>query len=263
MAPLAVSRASCFSMMALPAAASWSLRNMSRSTPTRTPRRLLAGSAVRSATGCSRLSDVARSSASKPRITLRTTAASAVVLACTPTRSCVNEIGSTPARLTSPRDGTTPISALFDAGLRTETPVSVPRPTVAKLAAIATPVPPLDPPGFFARLYGFRICPPTVLKPRTDCAISSMLALAMMMAPAWRSFSITVASSAGRLPANTSLPPVVGMSAVSMLSFTTIGMPWSGPRRPLALRSASISRAISTARGLMVMIAFSRGPFLS
>ena len=102
-----------------------------------------------------------------------------------------------------------------------------------------------------------------MLKPRTDCAISSMLVLAMMMAPACRSFSTTVASMAGRLPANTSLPPVVGMSAVSILSFATIGMPCRGPRRPLALRSASISRAISSARGLTVMIAFSRGPFLS
>jgi hypothetical protein len=61
-------------------------------------------------------------------------------------------MGMTPARLTTPRDGTTPTSALLAAGLRTEMPVSVPSPTVANAAATATPVPPLEPPGFRARL---------------------------------------------------------------------------------------------------------------
>ena len=46
-------------------------------------------------------------------------------------RSCVNEFGTTPLRLTSPSLGAMPTIELLLAGLRIETPVSVAMPTVA------------------------------------------------------------------------------------------------------------------------------------
>jgi hypothetical protein len=56
---------------------------------------------------------------------------------------------------------------------------------------------------------------------------------------------------------------VVGRSAVSMLSFSTIGMPCSGERGPLLLRSSSIARAVSIAFGLIVRTARNAGPLRS
>ena len=41
-------------------------------------------------------------------------------------------------------------------------PVSVPRAKTAKPAAMAAPLPPLDPDGVRSRAQGFRICPPSV-----------------------------------------------------------------------------------------------------
>jgi hypothetical protein len=53
----------------------------------------------------------------------------------------------TPVRLISPRVGRMPTRLLADAGERMEFTVSEPVPTVEKLAAKATPVPPEEPPG--------------------------------------------------------------------------------------------------------------------
>ena len=39
--------------------------------------------------------------------------------------------------------------------------VSLPIPTMAKLAAILAPVPPDEPPGVRVRSYGLRTCPPS------------------------------------------------------------------------------------------------------
>ena len=52
-------------------------------------------------------------------------------------------------------------------------------------------------------------------------------------------------------------------SAVSMLSLISTGMPCSGPRGPLALRSWSSASAIEYASGLSSMTAFTAGPGLS
>ena len=62
-------------------------------------------------------------------------------------RSCVNEFGTTPLRLTRPSVGAMPTIELLLAGLRIDTPVSVAMPTLANPAVIATAVPPLEPPG--------------------------------------------------------------------------------------------------------------------
>src|SRR6266581_226133 len=91
-----------------------------------------------------------------------------------------------PVRLTRPTVGRSPTRLLFDAGARTLPPVSVPRPTVPKLAAIATPVPPLDPPLAYARLYGLRVKPGNteLMLSARPSANSDSDALASRMAPA-------------------------------------------------------------------------------
>ena len=52
-----------------------------------------------------------------------------------------------PLRLTAPTVGFRPTSPLTDAGHRMLPSVSVPTPTAARLAAIAVPVPALEPQG--------------------------------------------------------------------------------------------------------------------
>ena len=47
----------------------------------------------------------------------------------------------------------------------------------------------------------------------------------MMIAPAFRSFLVKVASYRGMKPSNANAPPVVGMFVVWMMSFRAIGMP--------------------------------------
>ena len=147
-------------------------------------------------------------------------------------------------------------------GPRTDPPVSVPSPAIANAAAIDAPVPPDDPDGERVRSCGFRICPPSELCAAPD-ANSDRLTFAMITAPAARSFFTTNASSGGIDPSSRTEPPVVAMSAVSMLSFKTIGMPCNGERGPLVLRSASIARAVSRAFGLTVITARSVGPLRS
>ncbi len=147
-------------------------------------------------------------------------------------------------------------------GPRTDPPVSVPRPAIANAAAIAAPVPPEDPEGVRVGSCGLRIWPPRELCAAPE-ANSERFALAMMMAPAARSFPTTNASSGGIDPSSSTEPPVVAMSAVSMLSLMITGMPCSGERAPLVLRSASIARASSSAFGLSAITAWSDGPWRS
>src|SRR5688572_1485498 len=74
-------------------------------------------------------------------------AASATVRAIGPAVSCVAEIGMIPARLTSPTVGLMPTSPFTDEGHRMLPSVSVPIPIPARLAAMAAPVPELEPHG--------------------------------------------------------------------------------------------------------------------
>ena len=74
-------------------------------------------------------------------------ARSSMVRASGPATSCVVESGTMPAMLDNPFVGRKPTRLLCDAGMRMEPHVSVPIPTAAKLAAMAAPVPPLEPPG--------------------------------------------------------------------------------------------------------------------
>src|SRR5258706_189868 len=120
----------------------------------------------------------------------------------------------TPARLTNPRVGRMPTRLLAEAGERTDWPVSLPRPSTAKLAAIAAPVPPLEPPGVRVRSYGFKTWPPRLLIDTPPRANSWRLALARMSAPALRILSTVNASAVGLEFFMATLPPEVGISKV-------------------------------------------------
>ena len=110
------------------------------------------------------------------------------------------------------------------AGDRIDWPVSLPVPSTARLAAIAAPVPPLEPPGVRVRSYGLRTCPPRLLIDIPPRANSCMLALAKISAPALLIFSTVKAFALGTEVFMLTLPPVVGMSPVLKLSFRMTGM---------------------------------------
>ena len=154
-------------------------------------------------------------------------------------------------------------------GLTTDPSVSVPMAATHRFALTATAEPELDPQGLRSRAYGFFVSPPRPLQPLVDelermLAHSLRLALARMTAPASRSRRTRNASCSGRAPTNASDPAVVAMrSAVSMLSLMTTGIPCSGPRKPLVLRSLSKAPAPSSASGLISRMLFSAGPRLS
>src|SRR5262245_48582471 len=94
-----------------------------------------------------RAAAVAGSSGSTPAITDRRTAASVTLRVIGPAVSCSAEIGTTPARLTSPNVGLMPTMPLAPDGHTIEPSVSVPIVTDARLAAAAAPEPLLDPHG--------------------------------------------------------------------------------------------------------------------
>jgi hypothetical protein len=92
-------------------------------------------------------------------------------------------------------------------------------------------------------------------------AHSDRLVLPRITAPASFSRRATGASRRVTLPARASEPAVVAVpSSVSILSFTSTGMPCSPPRTAPALRSPSSRRASSSARGLTAMTLRSVGP---
>src|SRR5205809_6082925 len=85
-----------------------------------------------------------------------------------PAVSCVCEMGTMPVRLTSPIVGLIPTSPFAPDGQTIEPSVSVPMPIALRLAAIAAPVPELDPQGFRSSAYGFLTCPPRAIHPLVD-----------------------------------------------------------------------------------------------
>src|SRR4029077_10884387 len=95
-------------------------------------------------------------------------AASVTVRHIGPAVSWLCAIGTTPERLTSPTVGFRPTSEFAPDGHRMEPSVSVPTPTAAKFAAIAAPVPELEPHGLRSSAYGLRTRPPRPLQPLVD-----------------------------------------------------------------------------------------------
>src|SRR5690242_21661867 len=99
-----------------------------------------------------------------------------------------------PARLTRPSVGLMPTRAFIEAGQMIDPSVSLPIPAAEKLAAIAEPVPELDPHGLRSSAYGFLVCPPRPLQPLLACverkfAHSLRLVLPSITAPALRRFA--------------------------------------------------------------------------
>src|SRR3954464_7059893 len=106
-----------------------------------------------------------------------------------------------PARLMSPRVGLMPTRPAADDGQTTLPSVSVPTPIAARFAAIADPVPELEPQALRLSTYGFNVSPPRPLQPLVECverkfAHSLRFVLPRMTAPASRSRAATKASRA-------------------------------------------------------------------
>src|SRR5207247_860622 len=164
----------------------------------------------------------------------------------------------TPDRLTRPSVGLIPTMPQHVDGETIEPSVSIPIATAQRLAATATPEPELDPDGVRSRAYGLRHCPPRPLQPLDDrverkFAHSERFALPSSTAPAARSRSTRKASRGGVAPESASDPAVLCIrSRVATLSFTSTGMPCSGPRGPLALRSASSAAACEHAAAVVL-----------
>src|SRR5262245_46731709 len=190
--------------------------------------------------------------------------ASGTVRAIGPALSWLCAMGMTPALLMRPIVGLIPTTPLVEDGPTMDPSVSVPMVAVEKLAEAAAPDPELEPLGMRSSAYGFRQNPPRPPfqprplqpgVPRTNDfhpAHSLILALPRITAPAARNFSATKESFGGIDPCNAVEPAVVViLSAVPMLSFTRIGMPWSGPRGLFAFRSASSASATARALGLV------------
>src|SRR5882724_8891325 len=154
-----------------------------------------------------------------------------------------------PVRLTSPSVGLMPTSELLFDGDTIEPSVSVPIAAAARFAATALPDPELDPDGLRSSAYGFLVWPPRPLQPLDECvdrkfAHSLRLVLPRMTAPASRNRAATKASRAAWFFARASDPAEVAiLSAVSMLSLITTGMPCNGPRTCPAFRSTSMASA--------------------
>src|SRR5918999_3238490 len=96
-----------------------------------------------------------------------------------------------PARLTIPSVGLIPTKEFAFEGQTTDPSVSVPTPTAARFAAMAAPVPELEPHGLRSSTYGFFVWPPRPLQPDVDrverkFAHSLRLALPRITAPAAR-----------------------------------------------------------------------------
>lgn len=134
------------------------------------------------------------------------------------------------------------------AGLRSEPPMSLPRPIADMPVAGATASPPLDPPAVQAAFHGLRVRPCRLLSVWMRMAMSGRFVRPTGIAPAARMRSTTGASSGTTAPERAGGAHVVAGPAMSMFSLTVIGTPASGPTAaPAAIR---LSRAAASARGL-------------
>src|SRR5438132_10724100 len=140
-------------------------------------------------------------------------------------------MGTIPVCGIRPNVGLIPTTPQAEDGQTTEPSVSVPMPAAARFAAIAAPVPLLEPHGLRSSTYGLRVWPPRPLQPLVECvdrkfAHSLRFVLPMITAPASRSRCPTnesfdaIESARARDPADVCI-----RSAVSMLSLIRIGIP--------------------------------------
>ena len=160
-------------------------------------------------------------------------------------------MGTTPPVGTLPTVGFRPTTPFTEAGQMMEPSVSVPTARGARPAASAAPDPDEEPPALRSSAHGFPTRPPVADQPLVErsermFAHSERLVLARITAPARRSRVTRGASDAGR-PIREVDPAAPGRPVTSMLSLTTTGTPWSGPRSSPRARSASRWAATSSA----------------
>src|SRR5512136_1728514 len=171
-----------------------------------------------------------------------------------------------PLRLASPTVGLMPTMPLVCDVQMIDPSVSVPMAAAHMFAATAAPEPEDEPQALRSNAYGFLVNPPRLDQPLMEClprkfAHSLRFVFPRMTAPAARNRLTMKASRRGIEPSNANDPDVVCMrSCVSMLSLIRIGIPCSGPRSFLALRSASRLDAMSSASGLISITALTAGP---
>ena len=135
------------------------------------------------------------------------------------------------------------------AGLRSDPPMSLPRPIGLMPVASATASPPLEPPAVRARFHGLRVRPCSELSVCTRRPMSGRLVRPIGMPPAARILSTTGASIGTTACANAGTPQVVGRPAMSMFSFTVKGTPCKGPSGSPAAIMRSALRAAARASG--------------
>ncbi len=151
-APCAFISSSAFRTMPDTSASSGAAPNRFFSTPMRVPLSAPADRPSRKLLGRrSRPPAVIASAGSSPTVASSSSARSVTVRASGPPMSCVCDNGMMPVRLDSPRVPRRPNRLLLAAGMRIDPHVSLAIPPIAKLAATAAAVPPLDPPGVRAR----------------------------------------------------------------------------------------------------------------
>ena len=130
---------------------------------------------------------------------------------------------------TSPADGRKPTTPHFDAGMRSDPPVSDPVQTGSMSHASAAAEPPDEPPAFSSGLNGLPVAPHTTLRVLAPAPSSGTLVFATRIAPAARSRATIATSREGTLPRDIGEPYVVRRPAVSSRSFTPSGRPCSKP----------------------------------
>src|SRR6476620_11198373 len=117
----------------------------------------------------------------------------------------------------------------YDAGWRTEPPVSEPSAMRTMPAATDAAEPPDEPPGTRVRSTGLSTGPHALYSLELPIANSSQFVLPTSTAPASRSRVMTVASYGLTYPSRIREPHVVCRCVVAMLSFATNGTPASAP----------------------------------
>ncbi len=159
-----------------------------------------------------------------------------------------------------PGEGRSPTTPQNDDGLRMLDARSDPSANGSIPLATATAAPPLLPPGVKVASCGFNVAPNTRLNVFEPAANSGVFVLPMMTAPARRRRSARMPSASGTWSAKIVDPYVVRIPAVSSMSLTAIGRPWSGPSASPRATASSAARAWARApSSSSVTIAFRRG----
>src|ERR1700722_14918213 len=129
-----------------------------------------------------------------------------------------------------PRWGLMPYSPQKLAGMRIEPSPSDPNAPPASPAATAAPEPPLDPPGVYWTVQGWRVAPKVGVSVKGHSVSSGTLVLPITIAPAARRRRTTSESAlAGEL--TTPVPNDVSPPATSASSLIAIGTPSGGGAR--------------------------------